>query len=172
MCVSFSLICCWSKEKPNEFTQPFRKLANERKDGWNWEGLILEKKYKVRLHGSEFDLEQTKKGIKVNNYQDNDILLDGKIIDFDFKSDPHIQTRKGSIQRKSADIRAAIPGKIVDIRVNEGDEVADQQCLLVLESMKMRNEILSPMAGVIDSISVSIGEQVKSRQLMIKIKLK
>jgi len=158
----------------------------------------LEKKYKVRLHGSEFDLEQTKKGIKVNNYQfkpevifngkfyrvfvngrelkvefrDNDILLDGKIIDFDFKSDPHIQTRKGSIQRKSADIRAAIPGKIVDIRVNEGDEVADQQCLLVLESMKMRNEILSPMAGVIDSISVSIGEQVKSRQLMIKIKLK
>jgi biotin carboxyl carrier protein len=158
----------------------------------------MDKKYKVRLHGSEFDLEQNKKGIKVNNYQfnpeiiyngkfyrvfvngrvlkvefrDNDILLDGKIVDFDFKSNPQIQTRKGSSHRKSADIRAAIPGKIVEIRVNEGDEVADQQCLLVLESMKMRNEILSPMTGVIDSISVSIGDQVKSRQLMIKIKLK
>jgi len=159
---------------------------------------VLEKKFKVRLHGSEFDLEQTKKGIKVNNhqfkpevsfngkfyrvfvngrelkveYRDNDILLDGKIVDFDFKPAPQIQARKGASHRKGAEIRAAIPGKIVEIRVNVGEEVADQQCLLVLESMKMRNEVLSPMAGVIDSISVSIGDQVKSRQLMIKIKLK
>ena len=159
---------------------------------------MMDKKYKVRLHGSEFDLEQSKKGIKVNShyfkpevrfngrfyrvfvngkvlkveFRDNDILLDGKIIDFDFKAAPQIQAKKGSSQRKSADIKAAIPGKIVDIKVNVGEEIADQQCLLVLESMKMRNEILSPMAGVIDSISVSIGDQVKARQLMIKIKRK
>ncbi|MBK5112327.1 MAG: hypothetical protein KGD59_10280 [Candidatus Heimdallarchaeota archaeon] len=158
----------------------------------------MEKKFKVRLHGSEFDVEQSKKGIKVNEhyfepevifngkfyrvfvngrelkveFRDNDILLDGKIVDFDFKAAPQIQARKGSSLRKSADIKAAIPGKIVEIRVNVGDDVADQQCLLVLESMKMRNEILSPMAGVIDSISVSNGDQVKAKQLMIKIKAK
>jgi biotin carboxyl carrier protein len=159
---------------------------------------MMDKKYKVRLHGSEFDLEQSKKGIKVNNhyfkpevrfngrfyrvfvngrvlkveFRDNDILLDGKIVDFDFKAAPQIQTVKGSSHRKSADIKAAIPGKIVEIKVKVGDEITDQQCLLVLESMKMRNEILSPMVGVIDSISVNVGDQVKSRQLLIKIKRK
>ncbi len=156
----------------------------------------MEKKFRVRLHGSEFDLEQSKKGIKVNDYyfkpevtfngkfyrvfvngrelkvefRDNDILLDGKIIDFDFKAAPQIQSVKGSSQMKGTEIKAAIPGKIVEIKIKVGDIVADQQCLLVLESMKMRNEILSPMAGIVDNISVSIGEQVKARQIMVKIK--
>ena len=155
----------------------------------------MDKKYRVRLHGSEFDIEQSKKGIKVNDYyfkpevtfngkfyrvfvngrelkvefRDNDILLDGKIIDFDFKATPQIQAVKGSSQKKGTEIKAAIPGKIVEIRVKVGDEVADQDCLLVLESMKMRNEILSPMAGIVESISVNIGDQVKAKQLMVKI---
>ncbi|NHJ32554.1 MAG: acetyl-CoA carboxylase biotin carboxyl carrier protein subunit, partial [Asgard group archaeon] len=69
-----------------------------------------------------------------------------------------------------AEIRAAIPGKIVEIKVKVGEKITDQQCLLVLESMKMRNEILSPIDGIVDSISVGIGDQVTARQLMIKLK--
>jgi biotin carboxyl carrier protein len=73
---------------------------------------------------------------------------------------------------KGAKIEAAIPGKIVELKVGEGDEVVDQQCILVLESMKMRNEILSPISGIIESVAVCEGDQVKSKQLLMKIKAK
>ena len=57
-------------------------------------------------------------------------------------------------------------------KFNLGDEVKDQQCLLILESMKMRNEILSPIKGIVKKILISEGDQVTTRQLMIKIKPK
>lgn len=153
-------------------------------------------KYKISLNGTELDLEQNNQEIIVEEcsfkpeviyngkfyrvfikgqelkieFKDNAIFLDGKEIDFDFRHSPRIQTKKGSQFKKGADIKAAIPGKIVEVKVNLGDQVNDQQCLLVLESMKMRNEILSPIAGTVDKILVNDGDQVVSKQLMIKIK--
>ncbi|MHA1221313.1 MAG: biotin/lipoyl-containing protein, partial [Candidatus Heimdallarchaeota archaeon] len=51
-----------------------------------------------------------------------------------------------------------------------GEQVKDQQCLLVLESMKMRNEILSPINGTVEKITVGDNDQVSSKQLLMKIK--
>jgi biotin carboxyl carrier protein len=62
-----------------------------------------------------------------------------------------------------------MPGKVVEVRVAEGETVRAGQVLLVLEAMKMRNEITAPVAGVVRSLSVSAGSNVRAREPMLRI---
>jgi len=66
-------------------------------------------------------------------------------------------------------IEAIIPGNIQKIMVREGDEVSTGTPLLILEAMKMRNEVLSPISGVVKKIHVSDGEMVSKSQLLIEM---
>ena len=66
-------------------------------------------------------------------------------------------------------IVAVIPGNIQKIMAKEGDEVSAGTPLLILEAMKMRNEILSPLNGVVLKIHVSEGEMVPKSHLIIEM---
>jgi len=66
-------------------------------------------------------------------------------------------------------IEAVIPGNIQRIMAKEGDKVSAGTPLLILEAMKMRNEILAPVNGVILKIHVSEGEMVPKSHLLIEI---
>ena len=66
-------------------------------------------------------------------------------------------------------IEAIIPGTIQRIMAREGDEVTAGTPLLILEAMKMRNEVLSPLKGMIKKIHVSEGEMVPKSHLLIEI---
>lgn len=64
-------------------------------------------------------------------------------------------------------VDSIIPGNIQRIMVKEGDEVSAGTPMLILEAMKMRNEILSPFQGTIKKIYVSEGDMVpKSHPLL------
>ena len=65
------------------------------------------------------------------------------------------------------DIAAPMPGLILDVVVNEGDEVEKGDKLLVLEAMKMENIIKSPGTGKIKSIVINKGDSVDSGQKLI-----
>lgn len=58
-------------------------------------------------------------------------------------------------------VSAKMPGLLIDIAVKPGDPIKNGQVLLILESMKMENEIVSPYDGVIDEIAVSKGMSVQ-----------
>ena len=64
-------------------------------------------------------------------------------------------------------IKAPMPGLILEINVNKGQEVKENDALLILEAMKMENVINSPRDGVIKSISVKQGETVDKNSLLI-----
>lgn len=66
-------------------------------------------------------------------------------------------------------VEAFIPGTIQRIIVKEGQEVVAGTPLLILEAMKMRNEVLSPLNGVIRKIHVKEGEMVRKSKLLIEI---
>ncbi|HJG36246.1 biotin/lipoyl-containing protein, partial [Enorma phocaeensis] len=55
---------------------------------------------------------------------------------------------------------AAMPGKIVDVRVAVGDRVEVNQPVMVLEAMKMENEVVAETAGTVASIGVAKGDMV------------
>ncbi len=62
-----------------------------------------------------------------------------------------------------------IPGKVLEVRVTEGAEVAAGQTLLVLEAMKMRNEVVSPQAGRVEGLSIVPGQMVKAREVLLRV---
>lgn len=66
-------------------------------------------------------------------------------------------------------IEAVIPGNIQRIMAKEGDKVSAGTPLLILEAMKMRNEVLSPIDGLVKRIHVSVGEMVPKSHLLIEM---
>lgn len=57
-------------------------------------------------------------------------------------------------------VEAPMPGTILDIKVNQGDTVKKGQVLLILEAMKMENEIMAPRDGKITAVNTSKGSSV------------
>jgi len=66
-------------------------------------------------------------------------------------------------------IIAVIPGTIQRIMAHEGDEVTSGTPLLILEAMKMRNEVLAPFSGIVAKIYVKEGEMVPKSCLLIEM---
>jgi len=66
-------------------------------------------------------------------------------------------------------IKAPMPGTILDVRVNVGDEIKKGQVLLILEAMKMENEIMAPRDGKVVSIQVTKGTSVNVDDVMLAI---
>ncbi len=60
-----------------------------------------------------------------------------------------------------------MPGLVVKVPVAVGDEVAKGDVLVILESMKMQNELKSPQAGVVTVVNVADGDNVEKRDVMV-----
>jgi len=67
-------------------------------------------------------------------------------------------------------IEAPMPGTILDVRVKAGDSVAEGQILVMLEAMKMENEIMAPRAGVVDTVQVVKGASVNTGDILLSLK--
>ena len=70
---------------------------------------------------------------------------------------------------KGENINAPMPGNILDVRVANGQAVTAGQILMILEAMKMENEIIAPCAGTVSNLSVQKGSTVSSGQLLCSI---
>ena len=75
----------------------------------------------------------------------------------------------GVIESGEYHMKAPMPGLVVSITVREGDKVAKGQVILILESMKMQNELKSPKAGTVGRIRVKQGEKVEQRQALLSV---
>ena len=69
----------------------------------------------------------------------------------------------------SPEVRAAMPGKVVAVLAEEGATVERGQGLLVIEAMKMENEIAAPRAGKVASIRVKPGQAVEAGEVLAVI---
>ena len=69
----------------------------------------------------------------------------------------------------SVKITAPMPGNILDAKVNAGDTVKKGQVLLILEAMKMENEIMAPQDGKVSSVNVAKGSTVNSGDLLVSL---
>lgn len=69
----------------------------------------------------------------------------------------------------SVEVLAPMPGKIIDVLVNVGDKVSEDDELLILEAMKMENPVYAPADGVVKEIKVKKDDTVDSDQLLMTI---
>ncbi|MBM3134738.1 MAG: biotin/lipoyl-binding protein [Chloroflexi bacterium] len=63
-------------------------------------------------------------------------------------------------------VTALMPGRVVAMRVQQGDTVESGQVLLILEAMKMENEIRAPKAGLVKTVPVSVGSNVNKGDIL------
>ncbi len=66
-------------------------------------------------------------------------------------------------------VRAPTSGKILAVNATVGQSVARNDIIVIIEAMKMENQVLSPVDGVVESVSVAEGDQVHARQVLIKL---
>ncbi len=135
------------------------------------------KKFKVKVNGEEFDVEveEVVEGSAMSNPS-------GKVVE------PSSTTRKAAEVPKSGEgktaqssasdkrkgdvsgkkiVSAPLPGKIISVNVKKGDFVKKGDLLLILEAMKMENEIFASTDGKIVDILVSPGDYVSTGDKMI-----
>ena len=60
-----------------------------------------------------------------------------------------------------------MPGKVIELRVREGERVRKGDVLLVLEAMKMRNELTSPVSGVVRGVAVAAGANARAKEPLL-----
>jgi len=72
-------------------------------------------------------------------------------------------------KKKSGTVSANIPGKVVTVEVNVGDEVVEGQVILILEAMKMQNEIQAPVSGTVISVSCEEGQAIEANIPLVVI---
>jgi biotin carboxyl carrier protein len=68
------------------------------------------------------------------------------------------------------DIRAIIPGRIAAVRVTPGDAVEAGETLLVVEAMKMQNELRAPRAGTVERVAVGEGRTIERGDLLVVLR--
>ena len=96
------------------------------------------------------------------------VYVNGRRFQIEKKSALQILGAKTEKQRK-ANVNTSMPGRIVKILMKEGDAVEEGQAVLILEAMKMQNEIKSPQQGRISKICPQAGESVETGALLFTI---
>jgi biotin carboxyl carrier protein len=80
-----------------------------------------------------------------------------------------LSTKKGRIEQEI--IKAPMPGKIIDVLVREGSDVLRGEPLVILEAMKMQNEILSPVNGKVIKVTAKANTNVMKDDVLVEIKV-
>jgi len=75
----------------------------------------------------------------------------------------------GMVEGGEFHLKAPMPGLVVAVLIEEGQEVRKGQVMLILESMKMQNELKAPRDGVMGRVRVKAGESVEQRQTLLSV---
>lgn len=97
----------------------------------------------------------------------NKLIIDDTVYSTEFTK--KYKQRKAHITKNSKQVRAFIPGTIKEIFVKKGQKVKRGDSLLILEAMKMMNEVRSMTDGKVVSIKVDHDERIVKDQLLIEL---
>lgn len=141
------------------------------------------KKFEFSIHGNKY-------GVQILNIEDNvaEIDVNGTIYKVDIHSqqqitktpkltratappnyDPGQKTNKPSDKKGVGVIKSPLPGTILEIKKKVGDKVSVGDTILVMEAMKMENDIKADNNGVITAIKVNINDAVLEGDVLVEI---
>lgn len=102
-----------------------------------------------------------------------EVLTQGRLFVVDVQDERAqlLATRRAGPQVESGEIsiKAPMPGLVVAVPVSEGQEVSAGQTVIVLESMKMQNELKAPRDGVVQRVGVAEGQSVEQNKVLVTI---
>lgn len=81
-----------------------------------------------------------------------------------------LRFRRDAAREGVEEVRAAMPGLVVQIKAQDGQQVEPGDGLVVISAMKMENELRAPRAGVVERVSVKEGQEVRKGELLCVIR--
>ncbi len=81
---------------------------------------------------------------------------------------PAPASKPAPVASPSKGVQAPMPGKILAVKVVPGDRVKAGTALVILEAMKMENDIMAPVDATIKSVNVSVGDSVNTGDILIE----
>ncbi|MEC7706699.1 MAG: biotin/lipoyl-containing protein [Candidatus Thermoplasmatota archaeon] len=124
-------------------------------------------KRKVTVDGETFEVELEKDG------EDWRVSIDGSEFEINVEDNRGIaprrkeRSRSGSV--RSGTISSPIPGKVVSIHVSVGDYVEEGSVLMILEAMKMQNEVQAPISGTVAELNCQTGDSIEANSALVVI---
>lgn len=107
--------------------------------------------YRVKVNGKVYEVEL------------EEVLKTEESISLSSKTE--VKNEKGS----GVKIQSFMQGTIIDIKVIEGQEVIEGQTLAILEAMKMENEIVSPVRGIVSKVYIHKQDRVENQEVLMII---
>lgn len=108
---------------------------------------ILGKKYAIAIEGDK-------------------ATVNGKLFDFSIKKG--IEATQ-AVTGEGTPVKAALPGTVLKVMVEEGDSIAEGDIIAIIEAMKMETEIKSPVGGTVKSVEIEVGNQVQAGQVLVTV---
>jgi biotin carboxyl carrier protein len=166
---SSKLIALSASNKAYEFKKPLEKQIK-------YQGKIVDIKLHEDPNGFSYIVWKNKKyllDVIERNQNRYTVMINGVWYSFTVETPISLKRRRYLEEKgetsSSVSIEAPMPGKIIDILVEEGSEVKEGEPIIILEAMKMQNEIASHVTGVVKSITVKKNDSVMKDDVMIEI---
>jgi biotin carboxyl carrier protein len=137
------------------------------------------KKFKFTISGYDYE-------VQINDFDDNVAELEVNGTPYKVEVHQEVKTSKtprlvrkpvvkkageGQIKKSggASAVKAPLPGTIMSVAVKEGDSVTKGQTLLVMEAMKMENNVLAESDGVVSSVKIAPGDAVLQDDVLIEM---
>ena len=118
--------------------------------------------YSVLIDGRSMSIGVYRKGKKVQ------VFIEGELYELEAVSERE-QRKTSHIVSGIQEIKSPMPSRVVKILKGEGDEVAPDEGLIVVEAMKMESELKSPIAGKVKNVMVKEGDAVESGAVLLVV---
>lgn len=129
--------------------------------------------FKVDVHGETYEVAITGVGDSGGGRRKLYVSLDGMPEEVIFEPLNEYVAEDGGKRKQASEpghVTAAMPGNVVEVLVNEGDQVEAGQAVLVTEAMKMESEINANIAGKVILVNVAKGDRVTPGDVLMEIK--
>jgi biotin carboxyl carrier protein len=154
----------------------------------NTERNVLNEGEHISINNTEYPIERKKLGdnhyfyqmgaksldVRIVSHEDKTytIAINGKVVAVPYKTELDIMLEKMGLKdllaAGSKEFKAPMPGMVLKVLVAAGDEVTKGTPMLVLEAMKMENNIKAESDGVVKSVNITEGQSVEKNQVMIE----
>lgn len=129
------------------------------------------KKYNITVNGNMYEVEVEEADENSTFIRRSQVIEETpKPVEPKLSTKPQAKKETPEVVKEGVEtISSPMPGYILDVKVSKGDIVEEGDVLLILEAMKMENEIMAPRAGKIVEINTSKGESVNSGDPLISL---
>lgn len=142
-------------------------LVNGQRMFIDFRSVVGQSVYSLIVNGKSYEalVQTTEEGLEV--------LLHGQLFQVSIEDERQRLLRQSTdsavVRHGEFHLKAPMPGLIVTVHVREGQEVKTGDRMIVLESMKMQNEISSPTDGTVRSLRIKPGDNVDQNQVLLTL---